>query len=222
MNRREFSSAATALLGAGSLGSLSAPPALAQGAPVAPVEGRQYVRLTQPVAVNAPPGKIEVIDFFWYGCPHCAAFEPELDAWARKLPEQVVFSRVPVAFRPEPFTMHQRIFYALEAMGQLEAMHRKVFYAIHNERLPLDKPAEIANFMAKNGVDPTQFTLAFTSFTTQSKIKRAATLVDGYKIDGVPAIGIHGRYYTSGTLAGGNGRSLVVADYLIQRLAKPV
>ena len=217
MKRRAFSSAA-ALIGATGLAPLS-PPALAQGAPV---EGRQYVRLTQPLPINVPPGKIEVVDFFWYGCPHCAAFEPELDAWARKLPEQVVFSRVPVAFRPEPFTTHQRIFYALEALGAVDAMHRKVFYAIHNERQPLDKLAEIANFMAKNGVDPTQFTLAFSSFTTQSKIKRAATLVDGYKIDGVPAIGIHGRYYTSGTLAGGNGRSLAVADYLIQRLAKPV
>jgi len=216
MKRREFSSAA-ALIGATGLAPLS-PPAFAQGAAV---EGRHYVRLTQPLPINAPPGKIEVVDFFWYGCPHCAAFEPELDAWARKLPEQVAFSRVPVAFRPEPFTTHQRIFYALEALGAVDAMHRKVFYAIHNERQPLDKPAEIANFMAKNGVDPTQFTLAFTSFTTQSKIKRAATLVDGYKIDGVPAIGIHGRYYTSGTLAGGNGRSLAVVDYLIQRLAKP-
>ena len=217
MKRREFSSAAATLIGATGLAALS-PSASAQGAPV---EGRQYVRLTQPLPISVPPGKIEVVDFFWYGCPHCAAFEPELDAWARKLPEQVVFSRVPVAFRPEPFTTHQRIFYALEALGALETMHRKVFYAIHNERLPLDKPADISAFMAKNGLDAAKFMEAFASFTTQSKIKRAAALVDGYKIDGVPAIGIHGRYYTSGTLAGGNGRSLAVADYLIQRLAKP-
>jgi len=212
MKRREFSSAAATLIGTTGLAAL-APSASAQGAPV---EGRQYVRLTQPLPINVPPGKIEVIEFFWYGCPHCAAFEPELDAWARKLPEQVVFSRVPVAFRPEPFTTHQRIFYALEALGAVETMHRKVFYAIHNERLPLDKPADISAFMAKNGLDATKFMEAFASFTTQSKIKRAAALVDG-----VPAIGIHSRYYTSGTLAGGNGRSLAVADYLIQRLAKP-
>jgi len=217
MKRRQFTSATTALIGAAGLAPL-APAAFAQGAPV---EGRHYVRLSQPLPVNAPQGKIEVVDFFWYGCPHCAAFEPELDAWARKLPEQVLFSRVPVAFRPEPFTTHQRIFYALEALGALDAMHRKVFYAIHNERQPLDKPADISAFMAKNGLDAAKFMEAFSSFSTQSKLKRAAALVDGYKIDGVPAIGVHGRYYTSGTLAGGNGRALAVADYLIQRLSKP-
>lgn len=214
MKRREFSSATVTLLGAAAL----SPAAHAQGAPV---EGRHYVRLTQPLPVTAPAGKVEVVDFFWYGCPHCAAFEPELDAWARKLPEQVAFSRVPVAFRAEPFTTHQRIYYALEALGAVDAMHRKVFYAIHNERAPLDKPADISLFMAKNGVDATKFMEAFGSFTTQTKIRRANALVDGYQIDGVPAIGVQGRYYTAGTLAGGNGRALAVADYLIQRLTKP-
>lgn len=218
MQRRTFSSAATALIGAAGLAPFASP-ALAQGAPV---ENRHYVRLAQPLAVNVPAGKIEVVDFFWYGCPHCAAFEPELDAWARKLPEQIAFSRVPVAFRPEPFTTHQRIFYALEALGALDTMHRKVFYAIHQERQALDKPAAISAFVAKNGLDATKFMEAFSSFSTQSKLRRAAQLVDGYRIDGVPAIGVHGRYYTSGTLAGGNGRMLAVADFLIQRLAKPV
>jgi len=187
-----------------------------------PVEGRNYVRLTQPVPVSAAADKIEVIDFFWYGCPHCAAFEPELDAWAKRLPEHVAFSRVPVAFRAEPFTTHQRIFYALDTLGLLDAMHRKVFYAVHVERLALDKPADIAAYMTKHGVDATKFLEAFNSFTTQSRIKRANGLVDGYKIDGVPAIGVHGRYYTSGAMAGGNDRSLVVADFLVQKLRKPV
>src|SRR5450631_3834622 len=107
MKRRAFSAAAACTAALAPLGSW------AQGVPV---EGQHYVRLSEPMLVNAPAGKIEVIDFFWYGCPHCAAFEPELDAWARRLPEQVAFSRVPVAFRAEPFTTHQRIFYALEAL----------------------------------------------------------------------------------------------------------
>lgn len=212
MNRRDFSAAT--LLGTAALAS---PAAHAQGQPV---EGQQYVKLSQPLPVSVPPGKIEVIEFFWYGCPHCAAFEPELDAWARAQPDYVVFSRVPVAFRAEPFTTHQRIFYALEALGQLDAMHRKVFYAIHNERLALDKPAEITAFMTKNGIDATKFMEAFGSFTTQTRIKRARVLVDGYKIDGVPAIGVQGRFYTSGTMARGNGKALSVADFLIQRLHK--
>ena len=213
MKRREFSAA------------LACTAALAPAASRAqgnPVEGRNYVRLTQPVPVSAAPDKIEVIDFFWYGCPHCAAFEPELDAWVRRLPAHVAFSRVPVAFRAEPFTTHQRIFYALDTLDLLDAMHRKVFYAVHVERLALDKPAEIAAYMTKHGVDATKFLEAFNSFTTQSRIKRANGLVDGYKIDGVPAIGVHGRYYTSGAMAGGNDRSLVVADFLVQKLRKPV
>jgi protein dithiol oxidoreductase (disulfide-forming) len=185
-----------------------------------PVEGRHYVRLNEPVPVGAPAGKIEVVDFFWYGCPHCAAFEPELDFWAGHLPDHVAFVRVPVAFRAEPFTTHQKIFYALESLGQLGEMHRRIFYAIHVEKLALDKPTDIAAYMSQHGVDATRFMEAFSSFTTQSKIKRANLLVDGYKIDGVPAIGVHGRYYTSGAMAGGNDRALLVADFLLQKLHK--
>ena len=221
VSRREFSSAAAAL-GALAITGGVAPGIRAQPQPPGgPVEGRQYVRLSQPLPVSAPPGKIEVVDFFWYGCPVCAAFEPELDLWAKRLPEQVAFSRVPVAFRAEPFTTHQRIYYALESLGALDALHRKVFYAIHQERQALDKPADISAFVARNGLDAAKFMEAFSSFSTQTRIRRAAMLVDGYKIDGVPAIGVQGRYYTSGTLAKGNTRLLAVADYLIQRVTRP-
>ena len=215
MKRRVFS---TTLIVAASAALALPNLARAQGVPV---EGKNYIRLTQPVPVSAGPGKFEVIEFFWYGCPHCNAFEPTLEAWVKQLPADVEFRRVPVAFSAEPFVAHQRIFYALESMGLVGAMHRKVFYAIHNERLHLDRPAEISAFMAKNGVDAAQFMEAYGSFGTQAKLRQANQLVDGYKIDGVPAIGIHGRYYTSGTLAGDNGRALTVADFLLQRLRKP-
>ena len=114
----------------------------------------------------------------------------------------MAFRRVPVAFRDEPFGAHQRIFYALEAMGQVEAMHRKVFYAIHVDRQRLDKPADIAAFVAKNGVDGAKFIEVFNSFAVQTKARQARQLAEAYKIDGVPALGIHGRFFTSGTLAG--------------------
>jgi thiol:disulfide interchange protein DsbA len=215
MKRRAFS---TTLLGATT--AALALPTLAQ-AQGGPIEGRQYVRLTQPVPTGAEPGKIEVIEFFWYGCPHCNAFEPALEAWVRQLPADVAFRRVPVAFSAQPFVAHQRIFYALDSLGLVAAMHRKVFYAIHNDRLRLDQPAEISAFVARNGVDPVKFMEAYDSFGTQARLRQANQLVSGYKIDGVPALGIHGRFYTSGTLAGDNVRALAVADFLVQRLRKP-
>jgi len=211
MQRREiFSGGFAAFLGTGGF----ATGAFAQAA--APVEGKDYIRLAQPQPV--PPGKIEVIEFFWYGCPHCNAFEPTLDAWAKKLPADVVFRRVPVAFRDEPFVAHQKIYYTLEALGQLDALHRKVFHAIHNERQRLDKPAEIAAFVAKNGGDAARFTEVYTSFGVQTKTMQARKLADAYKIDGVPSIGVHGRYFTSPTLAGSPDRALAVANQLIQRI----
>lgn len=216
MKRRQFSArvlgvaiGARLALAAGGVGFAGA-----AGAQRAPVEGTHYVRLSQPQPV-ADPAKIDVIEFFWYGCPHCHAFEPALDAWAKKLPADTTFRRMPVAFRDEPFGAHQRIYYALEAIGKVDAMHRKVFHAIHNERQRLDKPADIAAFMTKHGVDGTKFLEAYNSFGVQTKQRQARQLAEGYKIDGVPAIGINGRYFTSGTLAGTPEQSLAVADFLI-------
>ena len=212
IDRREFS---TQLLAAGlSLG--LAPLARAQGTPV---EGQQYVRLSQPQPVLTP-GKVEVIEFFWYGCPHCFEFEPMLEAWIKTLPADVAFRRVPVAFRDEPFTAHQKIFYALDAMGLVDSMQMKVFNAIHRERKHMDKPAEIAEFMQKNGVDSAKFMDIYNSFAVQTKTRQARTLAEAYKIDGVPALGIGGRYYTSGSLAGSLRGSLQVADFLIQKSRK--
>jgi thiol:disulfide interchange protein DsbA len=215
IERRQFSAALVGTgLGAAGLGLMG--PAAAQGGPV---EGTHYVKLSQPVPTPGG-GKVEVIEFFWYGCPHCNAFEPTLDAWAKRLPADVAFRRVPVAFRDEPFGAHQRIYYALEAMGQLEAVHRKVFYAIHNERARLDKPADIAAFMKKNGLDDAKFLDVYNSFSVQTKCRQAKQLSEAYKIDGVPAIGVQGRYYTSVGLAGSPDRALAVTDFLIQQARK--
>jgi len=215
IERRHFSAALVGTgLGAATYG--LATPALAQGGPV---EGTHYVRLSQPLPA-AGGGKVEVIEFFWYGCPHCNAFEPTLDAWTKRLPADVAFRRVPVAFRDEPFGAHQRIYYALEAMGQLDAVHRKVFFAIHNERAKLDKPADIAAFMAKNGIDSAKFLDVYNSFSVQTKARQAKQLAEAYKIDGVPAMGIHGRYFTSVTLAGTPERTLAVTEYLVGQVRK--
>ncbi len=124
MKRRDFS----IQLAATGLGAVWAGSAAAQGGPV---EGTHYTKLAQPVAVSVPAGKIEVVEFFSYGCPHCFALEPTLEAWAKRLPNDVVFKRVPVGFNAL-YENYQKIYYALEAMGQLEHMHRKVFDAIQD------------------------------------------------------------------------------------------
>lgn len=214
MKRREFS---TGLVRGGvAAGALASglPLAAAQGA--APVAGKDYLVVNPPIPTPAN-GKIEVVEFFWYGCPHCFAFEPMVEAWAKKLPADVDFRRVPVAFRDEPFVAHQRIYYALEEMGLVDAMHGKVFAAIHVDHQRLDNPTEIAAFMKKNGVDATKFMSYYNGFSVQTKARQATQLSQAYKIDGVPSIGIAGKYLTSASLTGSPQRSLAVTDYLIQR-----
>src|SRR6218665_664649 len=207
MKRRDFSAQVMGLgLGVAGLSS-----AHAQGGPV---EGTHFVGLGHPAPGAAPAGKGEVVELFWQGCPHCNAFAPALEAWAKKLPADVVFRRAPVAFRPEPYGTHQRIYFALEQLGKVEALHRKVFYAIHNERQRLDKADDIAAFMGKNGLDGAKFVETMNSFSVQTKARQASQLADAYKIDGVPTLGVAGRFFTSGTLAGTPERSLMVADYL--------
>lgn len=208
MNRRRF---AIRLAAAAAAPGLTLP-AHAQGAPV---EGRDYARLAQPLPMPAT-GKIEVVEFFGYWCPHCNSFEPTLDAWSRKLPADVAFRRVPVAFSA-PQEPYAKIYYTLEAMGLLEQMHRKVFAAIHVQRQHLEKESEILAFMTANGVDAGKFGEIYKSFTVASKFKQGRQLADAYRIDGVPTLGIHGRFFTSPSLAGGADQALRVADQLILR-----
>lgn len=214
MKRREFST--TLVRGGVAAAGLASGLPLAYAQAGAPVAGKDYLVINPPVPTPAN-GKVEVIEFFWYGCPHCNAFEPMLEAWAKKLPADVAFRRVPVAFRDEPFVAHQRIYYALEEMGLLEAMHAKVFAAIHVDHQRLDNPTEIAAFMKKNGVDPAKFMSFYNGFSVQTRARQAAQLAQAYKIDGVPSIAVGGKYFTSATLSGSPQRSLAVADYLIQQ-----
>ena len=208
MKRREFAIGAAAL-------PLAAPMlANAQGRP--PEDGHDYRTLDKRVAVDAPPGKIEVVDFFWYSCPHCNAFEPMLQAWSRKLPDDVVLRRVPAAFRDD-MVPQQRLFYTLEAMGKLPDLHVKVFDAIHKEGADLTRIAPMAQWVAKQGIDPQKFTDVYNSFTISAKARRAVELQDRYQVEGVPAFGIAGRWYTDPTLAGDNARFVRVAEFLIAK-----
>jgi len=211
ITRRDFSLiTATAALG-------MAGAAKAQGA--APTEGRDYVRLNAPVAVPAG-GKIDVIEFFSYGCPHCYTFEPMLEQWIKRLPPDVAFRRIPATFNA-PFEGYAKLYYALEALDLAESLHKRVFAAIHVQRQRLDKDADVAAFVSANGGDGAKVVEAYKSFGVATKVRQAKQAADAYKIDGVPTLGIHGRWFTSGSLTGGNDKALVVADYLIQRARKP-
>jgi thiol:disulfide interchange protein DsbA len=215
MNRREFS---IQTLGAVGLGLSAGLPSLAQVQ--SPVEGTHYVKLAQSAPTSAPAGKIEVVEFFWYGCPHCNHFEPYLAAWVAKLPSDVAFRRIPVAFRENPFGLHQRLYFTIEALGLIGSLHTKVFHAMHEESLKLDKPELIAEWVAKQGVDQAKFMSVFDSFGVQTKTRQARSLTDAYKIDGVPAIGVGGQFYTSVSLNGTPEKALGTTDALVAKLRK--
>jgi protein dithiol oxidoreductase (disulfide-forming) len=213
VNRRDFSAA---LVAAG-FGAAALPlTASAQGG--APTEGKEFAKVDPPVPQIAP-GKIEVLEFFSYACPHCAAFEPTVDAWSKKVPADVVFHRVPA-----PFLMNaenfMKTYYALDTMGQVGAMQRKIFTAVHVDRLHLDKPADIAALAGKNGIDATKFFDVFNSFSVATSVTRAKKLAAAYKLDGVPTMIVNGHYTTSPSQAGGSEQTVAVVDYLIQRARK--
>jgi thiol:disulfide interchange protein DsbA len=208
MKRRDFS---TQLAGVG-LGLALTGSARAQGAPV---EGQQYQRLNTPVPTSLPPQKkVEVIEFFSYACPHCFAFEPVLEPWVKQLAADVYFHPVPVGFIGPQY---QKMFYALEEIGQREAMHRKIFNAIHVQRARLNTEAEIAAFLVSNGVDGAKFGDAMKSFSVNNKVTRGASLSSAYRVNSVPMLGVQGRYTAEGAVEGSHERALPVLDYLIQR-----
>ncbi len=210
MKRREFS----LLAGAATLSAQALWPAAAHADAARPEAGTDYLVLDPRAPVDAPAGKVEVVEFFWYSCPHCNAFEPELEAWVKKLPKDVAFRRVPVAFRDD-FVPQQRLYFALEAMGLVEKLHAKVFAAIHVEHLDLAKSPAILDWVAKQGVDKAKFTEQFNSFSVATKASRAAQLQNAYKVEGVPALGVAGRYYVDGTLTKSMTNSLKVVDALV-------
>ena len=213
MKRRDFSVAFGAAAAAAA-SALSMSDALAQATLKRPEPGVDYLVLEKRAPVEAPAGKIEVVEFFWYNCPHCNAFEPALDAWIKRLPKDVAIRRVPVSFRDD-FVPQQRLFYAIEAMGLTEKLHNKIFTAIHGEKQQLNKSDAIADWVAKQGVDKAKFLEQYNSFTVSTKATRATQLQNTYKVEGVPALGIAGRFYTDGTLAQNMDRGLLITDFLV-------
>ncbi len=211
MKRREFSQVAAGAALASSALWLS-PVAQAQGAK--PQAGKDYFVLENRAPVEAPAGKIEVVEFFWYNCPHCNAFEPELEKWIKTLPKDVAFRRSHVAFN-DGFVPQQRLFLALEAMGLVDKLQAKVFNAIHTEKINLTTGDAITEWVVKQGVDKAKFLEQYNSFSVQTKTTRLTQLQNHSKVEGVPALGIAGRFYTDGGLAGNMERAVQVTEFLI-------
>jgi thiol:disulfide interchange protein DsbA len=191
--------------------------AYAQGSPV---EGVDYIELKPPQAVESS-GKIEVLEFFWYRCPHCYSLEPDLEAWTKRLPRDVQLRRVPGILNDD-WAVDARIFYTLEAIGELERLHRSLFDAIHQQggvRLRGDAFAKwTADWLSKQKVDMAKYDAAFRSFTVESKLRRAAQMGRAYRLDGVPTLAVQGRHLVAATTS--PRAMLATADFLIGETRK--
>lgn len=178
-------------------------------------EGKQYVELSNPVPV-AVPGKIEVVEFFWYGCPHCYQFEPTLNPWVEKLPEDVNFVRVPAMFGGV-WNVHGQMYLALESMGVEQTVHTAVFEAIHKNGKKLSTPEEMAEFVATQGIDSEAFLKAYNSFGVKGQVEKAKKLAAAYQISGVPVLAVNGKYRFDIGSSGGPEQTLDVANQLIDK-----
>ena len=209
MKRREFSlSAAAVAAGAVTL------PAWAQ-----PREGKDYRKLAKPAPVEAPAGKVEVVEFFGYFCPHCNTFEPTLNAWAKTAPKDIVLHRVPVNFNAKTVPM-QKLYYTLEGMGKLEPLHAQAFRYIHVERKPLQEDEQVSAWAKGQGLDLPKFKEMYNSFGVANQIRKATQLQQAYDVEGVPSMGVAGRYYVDGTMAGSMENVLRIVEQLAAQVGK--
>jgi len=185
-----------------------ASPALAQSA------GKDFTPIDPPQPTDNP-AKIEVIEFFSYGCPHCNDFNPIIHAWAAKLPADVSFKKVPITFGRAAWNGISRLYYTLEANGDLAKMDSEVFKAIHNERINLFDEKVLMDWVAKKGLDPKKFADTYNSFGVMSKTRRADQIAQAYRIQGVPAIAVDGKYMVTG--GKDYNEQLAIADKLIAK-----
>ena len=214
MQRRQFTQVAVAAAAVTSLSAvalLSNTTAHAQAAK--PQAGVDYLALDKAVQTENAGGKVEVIEFFGYWCPHCNAFEPELEAWLKKLPANINFKRVPVAFQEAAVPL-QKLYYTLETLNKVNDMQRKVFTAIHAYKQNLNTQDGIVAWAVKQGFDQQKFIETFSSFAVNTKVSRAKQLSNEYKIQGVPSLGIAGKFYTDSGLAKGMTRALQITEFL--------
>lgn len=177
--------------------------------------GESY-ELVSPAQPTQSDGKIEVIELFWYGCPHCYHFEPELQAWLKHKPDDVMFRRIPALFN-EQWVVHARAYYAAEALGMVDKLHEPLFDAIHKDGKRIMDEESIIKFAASQGIPEQQFREAYDSFAVDKKVRQAMMATRDYGITGVPALIVNGKYRTSPSLAGGADQVLKVIDTLVAK-----
>ncbi|MCW9014890.1 MAG: thiol:disulfide interchange protein DsbA/DsbL [Gammaproteobacteria bacterium] len=181
-------------------------------------EDKHYSTLFTPQATQSAD-KIEVLEFFWYGCPHCYRFEPALSRWVKNKPANVHFERVPAPLNPK-WMPHTKTYYALELMGKGEQYHEPLFEALHVKKQRLFTMDEITDFLVKQGVDKKAFSDAVNSFAVEMRARRAMQIGKAYKLNGVPALAINGKYTVSASQAGSYDEMINITSYLISKEAK--
>lgn len=209
LTRRAFNRILFAGLAGAAIPLVAAPPRL--------VEGRDYEPILPPQPGEAP-SRIDVLDFFSYGCPHCKDFHPLVMVWAAKLPRDVSFQRVPVSFGRAAWSNLARLYHSLDAIGELARLDVAAFRAIHDERTNLYTPDAILAWVKRQGVDQKRFADAFESFGINTRLARDESLVKNYKVQGVPLLTVGGRYAVTGQAAKSLADLLPIADGLIARV----
>lgn len=183
-----------------------------------PQMGNEFNQTVQTIP-TANPAKIEVVELFWYGCPHCYQLEPQLNTWLKTLPKDVTFKRMPALPRPDWAPM-AKAFYAMESLGVSEKLHTKLFEALHKQRafLPNDERAVIDWITKEGGFDRKRVEAEFSSFSLSTKMNQAAQLFRATGATGVPTLMVDGKYITSVTMAGGNQEVFNVVNYIIEHV----
>ena len=175
--------------------------------------GKEYMPVSQ---FTQTGDKIEVLEFFWYGCPHCFSFEPTVKKWLDTKPDNVEFIRVPAVFRPS-WKVHARTYYALGIMGITEKLHTKIFSAMHNKKLKLDTLGKMSGFLERQKVDKTKFLAAYNSFAVENQLRKAIKALKDYDVKGVPAVAVNGKYYITGQSAGSFEKLIEIVNFLIKK-----
>lgn len=179
-------------------------------------EGVHYKTFPQQLSYN---DKIQVQEFFWYGCPHCYSFEPFLKQWKKSKSTDVDFVRVPAIFRPE-WEVQARTYYALSNMGVIEDVHGKIFDELHKNKKQLNTLPLMTAFLEKNGVDKEKFMNEYKSFSVDGMVRKAKKKQNTFKIQGVPSVVINGKYISTGSMAGSYDNLIKIIDYLVKKEAK--